>query len=67
MSHMLIGEKVSLEGQEMVVDLIMMDIPDFGVILGIDFLSKNGVVINYRKNKVLFNLDNSELFNFRES
>lgn len=33
-SHMLIGEIVSLRGQKMVVDLIVMNILDFNVVLG---------------------------------
>lgn len=36
----------------MVIDLIVIDMSDFDVILGIDFLSKYGVEINYTKKKV---------------
>lgn len=48
----------------MVIYLIMMDMPDFYVIIGINFLSRYGVEINKRKNKVRFKLYNGKDFIF---
>lgn len=50
----------------MVVDLIVMDMPDFDIILGMDFLGKYGAKIDFKKKKIWFNLDNGEQFNFLE-
>lgn len=37
---MLIGEMVYLKGQKIVVNLMVIDMPDFDVILDKDFLSR---------------------------
>lgn len=63
---MLIEEIVSLRCQKLVIDLIVMDIPDFDMILDIDFLSNYETEIDYKKSKVQFSLDNSEEFTFEE-
>lgn len=42
----------------------MFVMPDFDIILGMNFLSCQGVKINYKKKKVQFQLDNSEEFTF---
>lgn len=42
----------------------MFNMFDFDVILGIDFLSKYGVEINYKKRKVWFHLDDGDKFTF---
>lgn len=36
------------------MDLIVMDMSDFGIIVGMDFLSTYKVEIDYRKKKVKF-------------
>ena len=64
--EMLIGESVMIHGRELVVDLIVFDMPDFDVILGMDFLGRNGVEIDCRKKKARFNLDNGDKFSFGE-
>lgn len=51
-SHMLIGEIISLGGQKMVVGLIVINMFNFDIILGMDILSRYGVEINYKKKKV---------------
>lgn len=43
---------VFLGGQELVVDLIMIDMPDFDVILDMDFLSQYRAKIDCKKKKV---------------
>lgn len=42
----------------------MINMPNFGVILDMDFLNKYGVKIDYRKKKIWFSLDNREQFTF---
>lgn len=49
---MLLGETMLLKGQEMVVDLIVFDIPDFDIIININFLSHYGAKIYCKKKKV---------------
>ena len=43
--------------RELHVDLIIIDLKDFDVILGMDFLGKYNAVINCRQRKVTFTLD----------
>lgn len=50
----------------MVVDLSVFDMPNFDIILGMDFSSRYGAEIDYRKKKVQFHLDNGEEFTFGE-
>lgn len=54
---MLIGKMISLKGRKLVVNLVVMDMPNFDIILNMDFLSRNGVKIDYGKYKVWFSLD----------
>ncbi|XP_044502571.1 uncharacterized protein LOC123223472 [Mangifera indica] len=63
---MLLHQTVELKGRELIVDLIMFDMLDFDIILGMDFLSKYGAEIDCRKKKVKFNLDNGDEFSFSE-
>lgn len=51
-NRMLIRETISLRDREMVINLIVMDMPNFDVIFGMNFLSKHRVEIDYRKKKV---------------
>ncbi|XP_019164273.1 PREDICTED: uncharacterized protein LOC109160430 [Ipomoea nil] len=43
-----------LGGREMVANLVLLDIHDFDVILGMDWLSKNHAYIDCSKGKVIF-------------
>lgn len=43
---------VSLGGQEMVMNQIVMNMSDFDMILNMDFLSRYGVEIDHKKKKV---------------
>lgn len=63
---MLIGEIVYLEYQQMVVDQIVIEMLDFDIILGMDFLSRYKAKINYQKKQVQFSLDSKEQFTFRK-
>lgn len=53
-NQMLLGKTVFLRGREIVMDLILFDMTDFDIILGMDFLSHYEVGINYKKKKVWF-------------
>lgn len=64
--EMLLGESVVIHGRELPVDLIVFDMPDFDVILGMDFLGRFGVEIDCRRKKARFNLDDGDKFNFGE-
>lgn len=50
----------------MVIDLIVFDMSDFEMILGIDFMSWYGFEIDYKKKKVWFHLDDGKEFIFNE-
>lgn len=49
------------------MDLIVFDMLECNIILGIDFLSQYEVEINNKKKKVQFHLDDNEEFTFGES
>lgn len=57
-SLILVGEIVFLKGHVMVIDLIVVDMPNFDTILDIDFLSKYGA--KYRKKKVRFSMNDAK-------
>lgn len=63
---MLIRDLVSLKGYKMVIYLIVIGMPNFDVILNINFRSRYRVQINCRKKKVKFSLDSAKQFTFRE-
>lgn len=48
----------------MVTDLIVFNMLDFDIILGVNLLSQYKVNIDYKKNKVWFHLDDSEKLTF---
>lgn len=57
---MQIREMVSLRGQKMVMNLIVMNMSDFDVIFDLNFLNRYGAEIDYIKKMVQFNLDSGE-------
>lgn len=63
-NHMLLGEIFTLSGQELVVELIMMDIPNFDI--DMDFLRKYGLKIDCSKKNLQFSLDNRDEFSYEE-
>lgn len=50
----------------MVIYLIVINMPYFDMIFDMNFLSKYGVEIDYRKKKVRFTLDDGKEFTFGE-
>lgn len=63
---MLPGESVAIHGRVLPVDLIVFYMPNFDVILGMDFLERYRVEIDCRKKKARFNLDDGDKFSFGE-
>ena len=53
-THGLSVVPVRISGRELYGDLIILDMPDYDVILGMDFLSKYGASIECRKWRVVF-------------
>nr|GMC73664.1 LRR receptor-like serine/threonine-protein kinase FLS2 [Ipomoea batatas] len=51
-----------LEGREMVANLALLDMHDFDVILGMDWLSKNHAFIDCSKGKVIFQIPGQQEF-----
>ncbi|KAM6556128.1 hypothetical protein CsatB_003147 [Cannabis sativa] len=59
------GVPVRIDGRELFVDLIVLDLFDFDVILGMDFLTKYGASIDCKQKKVVFTPEDGETFEFR--
>ena len=55
---------VGIDGREIYVDLVVFDINDFEVILGMDLLSKYCVVIDCNKKTVTFQPQGKKKFTF---
>ena len=53
-----------IEGREMCVDLIVLDIEDFKVIMGMDWLSKYRIAIDCNKKTVMFQQPGEKKFTF---
>lgn len=65
-NQMLLDKFVVVRSRELVMDLVVFNMPNFTVILSIDFLSKYGTNIDCKKKKVWFSLDNNDKFTFRK-
>ena len=53
-----------IEGRELPVDLVLFDVMDFDVILGMDWLSQQFATVNYRRKEVIFRIAEVEEFEF---
>ena len=53
-----------IEGRELPVDLVLLDVMDFDVILGMDWLSKHYTTVDYRRKEVIFRIPIDEEFKF---
>ena len=54
MSHIVYGCLVRIKDKELEADLLVLPIIEFDVILGIDWLSVHGALLDCREKKVLF-------------
>ena len=57
---------IIINGVTLKVDLIAIEMKDFDVILGMDFLGRNNAIINCYHRKVTFKPSNGEKFSFKE-
>ena len=55
---------VLIEGRELLVDLVLLDVMDFDVILGMDWLSQHFGTVDCRRKEVIFKILNDEEFKF---
>ena len=55
---------MSIFGRELFIDIISLDMKDYDVILGMDFLAKYGASIDCRCRRVIFQPDGEEAFEF---
>ena len=53
-----------IEGRELIVNLFMLDVIDFDVILGMDWLSQHYAIVDCRRKEVIFKILNVEEFKF---
>ena len=58
------GCTVFVDGRELFVDLVVLDMPDYEVILGMDWLSKYHATIDCKKEIVIFRPSKEERFLF---
>ena len=58
------GCPVLIEGRELSADLVLLDVIDFDVILGIDWLSQHYATVDCRRKVVIFRIPNDEKFKF---
>ncbi|XP_074562767.1 uncharacterized protein LOC141819334 [Curcuma longa] len=63
-TQMLRAVPIGIAERELYCDLIVLDMQDFDVILGMDFLSKYGASIECRKRRVVFHPEAESVFEF---
>ena len=56
---------IKVAGREFSVDLIVLEMVDYDVILGMDWLSKYKATIFYRRKKVMFQPSRGEVFEYK--
>ena len=60
----LLGCPVLIKGRELLVDLVLLDMMDFDMILGNDWLPQHYAIVDYRRKEVFFRIPNDEEFKF---
>ena len=53
---------VLIENRELLADLVLLDVLEFDVILGMDWLSKHYATVDCRRKEVIFRIPNVEEF-----
>ena len=56
---------VLVEGRELLADLVLLDVIEFDVIVGMDWLAQHYAIIDCREKEVIFRTLNDEEFRFR--
>ena len=54
-----------VEGRELLADLVLLDVIDFDVIVGMDWLAKHYTTVDCREKEVIFKISNDEEFRFK--
>ena len=52
------------EGKELPVDLVLLDVLDFNIILGMDWLSQHFATVDCWRKEAIFRIPNNEEFKF---
>ena len=63
-SYLLCNVPIIIIGRELSVDLVILEMVDYDIILGIDFLGKYKATIKYKTKMVSFNPPIEEQFEF---
>ena len=58
---------VEIAGRELSADLVVLNLVDYDVILGMDFLGKYNATIDRRKKKVVFQSEGEQMFEYMGS
>ena len=53
-----------IEGRDLLADLVLLDVMDFDVILGMDWLSQHFTTVDCRRKEVIFRILDVEEFKF---
>ena len=53
---------VLVEGRELLADLVLLDVIDFNVILGMDWLAQHYGILDCREKEVIFRISNDMKF-----
>ena len=56
---------VLVEGRELLADLVLLDVLEFNVILGMDWLARHYASLDCREKVVIFRILNDDEFRFR--
>lgn len=62
----MIKQMIEIKGRKLIVDFIIFNIPDFDIILGINFFGRYRAKIDYIRNKAKFTLEDGDVFSFGE-
>lgn len=54
-------QMIKIIGRKVIIYFIIFNIPDFDIILGMDFLMRYEVKIDYRRKKVKFTFEDSDI------
>ena len=56
---------VLVEGRELLADLVLLDVLEFDVILGMNWLARHYASLDFREKVVIFRIPNEDEFHFR--
>ena len=58
-------QRIIIEGKELLADLVLLDVIDFDVTFGMDWLAQHYTSLDYREKVVIFRILNDSKFRFR--